>query len=103
MPTYDEWLELYQNTTFTWADQNSVIGIKFSAPNGNSIFIPAAGYYIENQLYDYEGHYWSSSLMPDYPLNAGLWSCNEDEEGGLGMSSNARANGLSVRPVRSSR
>ena len=44
MPTHDEWVELYQNTTMTWTQQNGVNGRLFTADNGNSLFLPAAGY-----------------------------------------------------------
>jgi hypothetical protein len=37
-----------------------------TGPNGNSIFIPATGYYNENTLHfgDTEGYYWSKELDP---------------------------------------
>ena len=64
MPTKEEWEELCQNTTSTWSSQNGVNGWIFTASNGNSLFLPAAGYYnIDNLCYVHQyGRYWSSSL-----------------------------------------
>ena len=41
-------------------------GIKFTGPNGNSIFLPAAGSAIGDNISGdgYEGYYWSSTLDP---------------------------------------
>ena len=39
MPTYEEWKELYNNTTMTGTTQNGVEGALFTA-NGNSLFLP---------------------------------------------------------------
>lgn len=64
MPTIEEWEELCLNTTSTWSSQNGVNGWLFTASNGNSLFLPAAGYYnIDNLCYvGVYGRYWSSSL-----------------------------------------
>ena len=43
MPTKDEVNELRNNCTCTWTTQNSVNGYNVEGPNGNSIFLPAAG------------------------------------------------------------
>ena len=69
MPTKEEWQELYQNTAHTWTTQNGVYGRLFTASNGNSLFLPAAGCYrwggeLDNAGSD--GYYWSSSLEPEF-------------------------------------
>ena len=72
MPTREEWQELYQNTTHTWTTQNGVNGRLFTASNGNSLFLPAAGCR-ENSSLDSAGslgHYWSGSLFTVYPYSA---------------------------------
>ena len=64
MPTQEECSELYENTTNTWTVQNGVNGRLFTASNGNSIFLPAAGWRHDDVL-DSEGisgGYWLSSL-----------------------------------------
>lgn len=44
MPTNNELQELRDNCTWEWTQINNVNGYKVTAGNGNSIFIPAAGY-----------------------------------------------------------
>ena len=72
MPTEGEWQELYENTTVTWTTRNGVRGRLFTASNGNSIFMPAAGYCNESapEAAGIIGDYWTSSLDPDYPSGA---------------------------------
>ena len=63
MPTYYEWNELIDKCNWKWTKQNGVKGYKVTGPNGNSIFLPAAGHYYETSLYDdgEECEYWSST------------------------------------------
>lgn len=44
MPTHAEQEELNKKCTWTWTTRNGVNGYKVKGPNGNSIFLPAAGY-----------------------------------------------------------
>ena len=63
MPTYSEQAELLNNCTWTWTTQNGVNGYNVKGPNGNSIFLPAAGDRIGSSL-EYAGSYgvyWSST------------------------------------------
>ena len=100
MPTKEEWQELYNNTTVIWTTQNGVNGRLFTASNGNSLFLPAAGYRDNSSLYDAGslGYYWLSSLYTDYP--SGAWSFYFNS-GYYYMSNYGRDGGQSVRPVRS--
>lgn len=82
-PTKEEWQELMNNTTSIWTTQNGVNGRLFTGTNGNSFFLPAAGYRWDSSLY-YDGsygYYRSSSLQTDYyPDRAwgyGFWSSNQ--------------------------
>lgn len=64
MPTKEEQDELREKCTWTWTSLNGVYGRKVTGPNGNSIFLPAAGYRynsIPSNAGPY-GNYWSSSL-----------------------------------------
>jgi hypothetical protein len=72
MPADDEWTELRAQCTGTWTTQNGVKGILVTGPNGNSIFLPAAGYRYGTNLYSVGSYssYWSSSLDTDYPYDA---------------------------------
>lgn len=43
MPTIDEFEELFAECKKEWVEEDGVAGYKFTGPNGNSIFLPAAG------------------------------------------------------------
>jgi len=76
-PTETQWRELYQNTTNSWTIQNGVNGSLFTASNGRSLFLPAAGYHSENGL-DHEnsyGYYWSSLLDTSIPNAVWVFDC----------------------------
>ena len=64
MPTKAEQDELLNSCTWTWTKQKGKKGYKVTGPNGNSIFLPAAGYRDDTSLYGAgsNGYYWSSSL-----------------------------------------
>ena len=102
MPTKEEYEELYNNTTVTWTQQNGVNGRLFTAANGNSLFLPAAGYRWDGELDDAGdwGLYWSSSPYtddPNYPGNAWDFCFNSAY---CSMSFSSRYLGFPVRPVR---
>lgn len=64
IPTYDQFSELISKCTWTWTSQNSVKGFKVTGPNGNSIFLPAAGGYYHSDFLcaGSIGIYWTNSL-----------------------------------------
>ena len=99
MPTNAELTELRNNCTWKWTTQNGVKGYKVtSKSNGNSIFLPAAGYRNDSSLKyaGSDGNYWSSSLGQDYPYNArSVYFSSSDVSG----NNDRRSDGLSVRPV----
>ncbi|MBR6032262.1 MAG: hypothetical protein IKP36_09935 [Bacteroidaceae bacterium] len=69
MPSLDQIKELFNSsyTTTEWTTLNDVYGRKItSKSNGNSIFLPAAGYRWRDELgrAGSYGYYWSSSLYP---------------------------------------
>ena len=101
IPTKAEWQELLDNTTAVWATQNGVNGRKFTAANGSSLFLPAAGYRDGSSLYGdgTYGYYWSSSLDESYPGYA--WYMYFGSGGQLVGSYGRRVYGQSVRAVRS--
>ena len=103
MPTKEEWQELLNNTTVTWTTQNGVNGRLFTATNGTSLFLPAAGVRNGSSLYmaGSDGFYWSSSLGTDYPYFAWVLCFNSGNCYMYGNSS--RGYGQSVRPVLSAR
>ena len=63
MPLEGQCEELLESCTSEWTTQNGVNGRKFTGPNGGTIFLPAAGSWVDNKL-NYAGSYgtyWSSS------------------------------------------
>lgn len=67
-PTPDQWMELINNTEERW--DNGVLC--FVASNGNSIILPAAGFYRKDRVMDAGRwvHYWSNSLRVEVPADA---------------------------------
>ena len=100
MPTSGQWMELYQNTTMDWTTQNGVNGRRFTASNGSSLFLPAAGWRWDDELTfaGSYGNYWLSSLYTANPRHA--WGFNFNSVN-YGMSYYYRFVGQPVRPVRS--
>ena len=68
MPTLDEIKELKEKCKWTWTGR----GYTVTGPNGNSIFLPAAGCRYDSDLYNAgsDGYYWSSSLSSYYSGSA---------------------------------
>ena len=99
MPTEAEFEELQSNCNWTWTTRGGVKGaLVESKTNGNSIFLPAAGYRKASESYNAgtQGWYWTSSLYTGNPCNAwrGIISPTEVLTGYV-----YRCFGLSVRPV----
>ena len=100
MPTKEEIRELLDHCTWNWTTQDGKNGYEVkSKTNGNSIFLPAAGYRGGSALYyaGSGGDYWSSSLCAVY---SGLARYLGFDSGGRGWYDNGRYYGFSVRPVR---
>lgn len=96
MPTLDEIKELLDKCKWTWTKVNGKEGYKVVGPNGNFIFLPAAGYRSGSSLGSAStlGSYWSSSLNAGSPYGAyDLNFYSADHDG-------YRYCGRSVRPVR---
>ena len=61
MPTEEEFTELREHCTWIWVEKNGINGYEITGSNGNSIFVPAAGFYYENGFnYGENGDYWSA-------------------------------------------
>lgn len=105
MPSYSQLQELYQKSDMKWQMQNGVSGMRFTGPNGNTLFLPAAGFIRgdEHQAVTGKGFYWSNELFLGYeghedtenPSNAWLFSLLSN------MCDEYRSWGFSIRPVRS--
>ena len=98
LPTRAEFQELLDKCKWEWTTQGGKEGYKVIGPNGNSIFLPAAGYCDGSSLYGAgeNGYYWSSTPIESYVYDAyGLY---------FGISYrnvywSIRDDGRSVRPV----
>lgn len=98
MPTMEQCEELFEHTAQIFTIQNGVYGMLFSASNGASLFLPAAGIRWYGELYnigDY-GYYWSSLLNIDHPFRARYFFIGP---GTFDVNDYRRFNGLSVRAV----
>lgn len=98
MPTKAEMQELRDKCTWTRTTQNGKNGYKVTGPNGNSIFLPAAGRRYGSSL-EYagsNGYYWSSTPYDGNDDNNAyyLYFCD-----GQGVYYDGRGIGRSVRPV----
>ena len=96
MPTEAEYRELVDNCTWEWTQVNGVNGSNVTGPNGNSIFLPAAGYHNGSSLNDAgsSGVYWSST---PYDSN-GAYSPDFNSSS-RNVYGNGRIYGFTVRPV----
>ena len=98
MPTVDEIQELKENCTWLWTTQDGVNGHQVDGPNGNAIFLPAAGSR-DGSVLKYAGSagsYLSSSLDTDSYRDRALDFWGTSVKVGL----TRRDIGITVRPVR---
>lgn len=99
MPSPEEQLELVNNCTWTWTTKNEINGYEVkSNKNGNSIFIPAAGYYTGTTRLSAKnyGFYWLNAIAPETPKTAGYLTFNNIN---VYRGWYERCSGRSVRPV----
>jgi len=64
-PTNAEITELVQQCTWEWIADDDAAGYRVTGPNGNTIFLPAAGIKTGSKLMynSHEGYYWTSQSM----------------------------------------
>lgn len=103
MPSIEQFDELINSsyTTTEETTQNDVNGLKItSLKNGNSIFLPKAGFYSDSSLTGAgsRGAYWSRTLYSDFPYDARYLTFGVT---GTRTTFFSRFDGRSVRPVRS--
>ena len=98
MPTDAEFEELCKKCEWTWTFQGGHEGYKVTGPNGNSIFLPAAGWRDGTGTGNggEGGYYWSSTLSSSYFGNARTLYFNSSYHY---TSYDGRRVGRSVRPV----
>ncbi|MBO7255797.1 MAG: hypothetical protein J6V04_00535, partial [Bacteroidales bacterium] len=98
LPTKEEFSELRQKCKWQWTSQKGKKGYKVTGPNGNSIFLPAAGSRYEFSLYNAGeyGNYWSSAPRGNNVYTAYDLYFNSSRRN---VDWDNREDGHSVRPV----
>lgn len=96
LPNKAELEELKVRCTWKWTTQNGVKGYEVTGPNGNSIFLPAAGYRGGSSLCSVGsgGFYWSST-----PYDCNIAWYLYFYSGGQNLNNYNRSYGQSVRLV----
>ena len=100
MPTQAEMHELMECCEWEWTSVNGVYGYKVtSKKNGNSIFLPAAGWKDDSAVNDQNnsGYYWLALPHPNDPNQAR--SLYFDEERGVGVVNRQCYTGRCLRAV----
>ena len=98
IPDETEMNELIEECDWEWTTDHDINGFRITGPNGNSIFLPAAGY-MNGTLLDYAGNnglYWGSTPFesnPIYSYGLGFLSSYQ------GYGIDHRYYGYSIRPV----
>ena len=98
MPSLDQIKELKKKCNWTWTSNNGIKGYMVTGPNGNSLFLPAAGCRSGIDLFSVGsyGDYWSRSLYESYPYHARYLYFNSSS---VDRYYSFRYLGFSVRPV----
>lgn len=103
LPTESELRELVDYCTWTWTTKNGTKGYKVTGPNGNSIFLPAAGAQgiMLDGTFDVGiiGYYWSCTYDGQYKYNKSLVFDYEDNSFEISAMAALFTNLHSARPV----
>ena len=99
-PSEEQIKELCDSCTWQWTTRNGVNGHLVTGPNGNTMFLPAAGYRGGDSLYfaGKFGDYWSRTLCTYFPVRAWPLSISSDSQGY--WANEDREYGFTVRAVR---
>ena len=112
LPTMQEFQELNSRCSWTWTTLEGRQGYKITGPNGNSIFLPAAGFILGSTLNEANadgtpwssspnetnsyGYYWTSTPNgEDTQYACRLYFSNDSH----GLYWGSRSSGLCIRPV----
>lgn len=98
IPTMSEMDELVTRCTWTWTTLNNISGYQVTGPNGNSIFLPTAGYRYDKRtggVGTFAG-YWVSECEEQDPYDAARLYFDASGYEIIGYN---RWSGRNVRPV----
>ena len=105
IPSLEQYEELVAQCTWTWTQQNGVNGRLVTGPNGNSLFLPAAGYCVDNSIYEAgsSSYYWSCMILGNYDSRSAAFQYFEKYRvfNNIFVELN-RSNGYTIRAVRAS-
>ena len=99
MPSKEEVDELTQQCSWIWTTHNNVNGYKVTGPNGNSIFLPAAGYKGGGPTYPAgeDGLYWTNTIEKQH--YSYLIVLHNDAPPTQAGRQGTRCFGFTIRPV----
>lgn len=100
VPTEVQYQELKENTTSAWVynyNNTGVSGMLFTAENGNTLFLPAAGAASSNVVYGISlyGLYWSANCEENAGINFGISNDNN-----IYINTNPSSSGYPFRGVK---
>ena len=98
MPSQEQINELFNNCTSEWTEVNGIKGCILTAPNGGSIFLPAAGYKTTNLTGKDLGRYWSGNSNYNTKYYSYYFQIGSKLYWGGKYSTN-RCDGYTIRPV----
>ena len=97
IPSKEQWNELRRSTSNEWINQNGVDGMLFTASNGNSVFLPAAGFRQYYELCSIDnGSYGSNQLLYNEPCTMCFFGFDQY---GSNNGVSPRCFGFTIRPV----
>lgn len=98
IPSTDDWKELKDNCEGVFCEYEDVVGYKFTAKNGEWIFLPAAGIgdWSARRYENKYGYYWANSVRKEEPSAGSCFTFNSMASRVYG---NFRYDGSSVRAV----
>lgn len=102
MPTKEEFNELIYKCQWEWTQEKGISGYKVTGPNGNSIFLPAAGNY-DGETNEDKGSdvsYWSATVVVTSGYSSEeAYALLSSKQVNQSMNGTYRYDGLPVRPV----
>lgn len=98
IPTIKDFSELIRCCKWKWETRKGVRGYTVTGPNGNSLFLPAAGYMQFDSLEDDNSEVWYWTCEKDDSMDAWAMALNANRKE-IDIMEMDRSCGLCVRPV----